>query len=265
LRDLRLNHDLRIGCIRLVLLALTAMLFAAPPALAAEPVYPDLTGRVVDQADIIPADVEASLDAKLADLETKTGDQFVVVTLASLQGYEIADFGYQLGRHWAIGQKDKNNGLLLIVAPAEHDVRFEVGYGLEGTLTDALTRVIIETAIIPRFRANDYPGGIVRGVDDAIQVLSGDATEIQKLADKRAEEPGFWAGVAPILIIIVIFIIISSLRRRGRRGPWGWVIPAGGASWGSGSSSGWGGGGSGGGGFSGGGGSFGGGGSSGHW
>jgi uncharacterized protein len=96
--------------IRLAALALAGMLFAALPAAGAEPVYPDLTGRVVDQADIIPADVEASLTAKLADLEAKTGDQFVVVTLASLQGYEIADFGYQLGRHWAIGQKGKNNG-----------------------------------------------------------------------------------------------------------------------------------------------------------
>src|SRR5690606_32575561 len=123
-----------------------ALLALAMPAALAAPTFPELTGRVVDQADVIPADVEASLEAKLAALEASTTDQFVVVTLASLQGYEIADFGYQLGRHWAIGQKESNNGVLLIIAPAERAVRFEVGYGLEGALTDALTRVIIENA-----------------------------------------------------------------------------------------------------------------------
>lgn len=233
------------------------------PAALAAPTFPELTGRVVDQADVIPADVEASLEAKLAALEASTTDQFVVVTLASLQGYEIADFGYQLGRHWAIGQKESNNGVLLIIAPAERAVRFEVGYGLEGTLTDALTRVIIENAILPRFRADDLPGGIVRGVDDTIQVLTGDATEIRKLADKRADDPDFWSSIAPVLIFIILIIVMSRLTRGRRRGRWGWMIPTGGASWGSGSSGGsWG---SSGGGFSGGGGSFGGGGSSGRW
>ena len=102
----------------------------------------------------------AEIDSKLAALEAKTTDQLVVVTLNSLQGYDIADYGYQLGRAWGIGQKGKNNGVLLIVAPNEHDVRIEVGYGLEGDLTDAVSRLIIENAILPRFRAGDYPGGI---------------------------------------------------------------------------------------------------------
>jgi uncharacterized protein len=258
------RRDASASPIAAALLGLLLLPLLAVSAAAAEPSFPALSGRVVDQADIIPADVEASLEAKLAALEAKTTDQLVVVTLPSLQGYEIADFGYQLGRHWAIGQKGSDNGLLLIVAPNERAVRFEVGYGLEGSLTDALTRVIIENAILPRFRADDMPGGIVRGVDDAIQVLTGDATEIRKLAEKRADDPGFWGGLAPILIFFAIVIVLSRLRRGRRRGPWGWIIPAGGASWGSGSSGGsWGG--SSGGGFSGGGGSFGGGGSSGRW
>ncbi len=93
----------------------------------------------------------------------------MVVTLKSLQGTSIEDFGDQLGRHWQIGQKDKNNGVLLIVAPNERKVRIEVGYGLEGTLTDAVSRLIIENAILPRFRADDFAGGITRGVDDIIR------------------------------------------------------------------------------------------------
>ena len=146
-------------------------------ALHAAPSFPALTGRVVDQAELLEPAVEAKLTTKLADLESKTGTQLVVVTLRSLQGYDIADFGYQLGRHWGIGQKGKNNGALLIVVPSERKVRIEVGYGLEGTLTDAVTRLIIDNAILPRFRTGDFAGGIERGTDDIIQVLSGDAED----------------------------------------------------------------------------------------
>ena len=126
------------------------------PALAA-PSFPPLTGRVVDQANIIPAATRAELDGKLAALEARTTDQLVVVTLSSLQGYEIADYGYQLGRAWGIGQKGKNNGVLLIVAPKEHDVRIEVGYGLEGDLTDAVTKIIIDQATTSSRRSPARP------------------------------------------------------------------------------------------------------------
>ena len=251
---------------------LVAFLVAAGAAVAA-PTFPTLTGRVVDDAGVIPADVAARLDAKLAALEAKTTDQFVVATIKSLQGYDIQDYGYQLGRAWGIGQKGKDNGVILLVAPNEREVGFEVGYGLEGTLTDALTQVVIQNAILPRFRTDDMAGGIERGVDDTILVLSGNAAEIQKLAEKRPNDEGFWNSFLPVLIFIVVIIIINNLRRHGRRGgPWGTILgtAAGyglGRSWGgsSGGSS-WGGSsGSSGGGFSGGGGSFGGGGSSGHW
>ena len=245
-------------------LGLLVVLVVAVSADAA-PTFPPLTGRVVDEAAIIPADVEARLDAKLKALEDKTTDQLVVATVKSLQGYEIQDFGVQLGRTWAIGQKAKNNGVILLVAPNERKVGFEVGYGLEGDLTDALTQVIIQNAILPRFRADDMAGGIERGVDDTIQVLTGDAVEIQRLAEKRPADNGFWTSIIPFLIIFAIIIIFNSMRRRGRRaGLLGailassvWNSRSGGGSWGGGSS--------GGGGFSGGGGSFGGGGSSGSW
>ena len=239
----------------LVLTAFSSLGMAAPS-------FPALSGRVVDQAGILPAQTKSEIEAKLAALEEKTKDQFVVVTLASLEGYDIADYGVQLGRAWAIGQKGKNNGLLLIIAPNERKVRFEVGYGLEGTMTDATSRVIIENAILPRFRADDVAGGIVRGVDDAIQVLSGDAPEIQKIVDKQPTPiEGVLSGLIPFLAFGVFLVIFINVVRHGggRGGPWtgsGWSSGSSGGSWSSGSS---------GGGFSGGGGSFGGGGASGSW
>ena len=120
----------------------------------------------------------AELDAGLKALEDKSSDQVVVVTLPSLQGFTIEDFGYQLGRHWGIGTKEKDNGVLLIVAPNERKVRIEVGRGLEPILTDAMSNVIINGAILPRFRTGDYAGGIKEGVKGIELVLTGDAAEL---------------------------------------------------------------------------------------
>src|ERR1700748_3620340 len=136
---------------------LIAFLVSALPAMAA-PTFPALTGRVGDGANILSDTTRSDLDQKLAGLEAKTSRQLVVVTLPSLQGYEISDYGYQLGRAWGIGQKQLNNGVLLIVAPTEHKVRIEVGYGLEPILTDALSEVIIQNAILPSFKKGDYNG-----------------------------------------------------------------------------------------------------------
>ena len=236
--------------------------------------FPQLTGRVVDEAGILDAGTRAALDQKLADFEAKTTGQLVVVTLKSLQDTSIEDYGYQLGRHWGIGQKDKNSGALLIVAPNERKVRIEVGYGLEGNLTDAVSKLIIENSILPRFRASDFAGGINRGVDDIIQVLTTGADEFRERAKVRPDShPSFVNILVLVLLFIVIYSIMRNLsqpgqptampggRRQGRGGPV--IIPAP-IPWdpGSGSSD-WGG--SGGGGFSGGGGGFGGGGASGSW
>jgi uncharacterized protein len=235
----------------------------------AQPRFPALTGRVVDAANVIDAATKAQIDQKLAALEQKNGTQLVVATLSSLEGYDIADYGYQLGRHWGIGQKGKNNGALLIVAPHERKVRIEVGYGLEGELTDAVTRLIIENAILPRFRAGDFSGGIARGADDILQVLSGDADEFKRRAE-RASRPSGPEGIGSfgiILLILVVFLFFfmrSAGPRQGYRSGWGRgpvFLPPMGGGWGGG----WGRSSGSGGGFSGGGGSFGGGGSSGSW
>jgi uncharacterized protein len=179
--------------------------------------FPALTGRVVDEAGVLDAVARTALTESLAGLEQKTTDQLVVVTLKSLQGTSIEDYGYQLGRRWQIGQKDKNNGVLLIVAPNERKVRIEVGYGLEGTLTDAITKLIIENSILPRFKVADYPGGLKRGVEDIIQVLSGDAEEWQSRAAQRlspdnaqpAPSGAVWPAIVAVLVGVGLLIFCA--------------------------------------------------------
>jgi len=254
---------------RAALLVLLLALMAAAPALASGPSFPRLSGRVVDDADILSAATQSELTAMLARHEQATGEQVVVVTLPSLQGYSIEDFGYQLGRYWGIGQKDKNTGALLIVAPKEHKVRIEVGYGLEGKLTDAMSRVIIERDILPEFKRGDFNAGVLAGTTTVLKVLGGDATAAQapaetgvpaqSFADTFLTGPGFFALC---VILIVLFVILRNRRNGGsqvyrRVGRSGYAGFPGGGFYGGGSS--------GGGGFSGGGGSFGGGGASGSW
>jgi len=253
---------------RSILCGLALLAFIGPAA-AAEPAYPQLTGRVVDDADLLSASDIAELDAGLKALEDKSSDQVVVVTLPSLQGFTIEDFGYQLGRHWGIGTKEKDNGVLLIVAPNERKVRIEVGRGLEPLLTDAMSNVIINGAILPRFRSGDYAGGIKEGVKGIELVLTGDAAELAERVKGRrdADDPKIdWLLVLFWTIIILWFIWVTwrSTQRQayGRRG--GPIFFPGPGSGGGSSGGGWSGSG-GGGGFSGGGGSFGGGGSSGSW
>lgn len=224
--------------------------------------FPTLTGRIVDQANIVSTETRQAIEPKLADLKTKSGIQLVVATVTSLEGQEIEPYANELFRTWKLGEKDKNNGVLLLVAPNEHRVRIEVGYGLEGTLTDALSKVIITNAITPRFKTGDFNGGIARGVDDIITVLTTDAAEWQQRPSLRLDSaqsggPPNWLIVAAVVIFLGMFITWPGFR---------WfvlnlalnILLSSGSSRGSGSSGG-------GGGFSGGGGSSGGGGASGSW
>lgn len=252
-----------------------ALAVLAMPALAATPVFPALTGRVVDKAGLLTPAVEADLTGKLEGLEKSTGRQLVVVTLPDLGGLEIEDYGYRLGRAWGLGDAKADNGALLIVAPNQRAVRIEVGYGLEPFLTDALSSVIINSAILPKFKAGDMQGGIVAGTDSLIQQLTlpvGEARAQVKAAEAPARERGggFPVWLFPIILFVII-VILSRLGGRGRRRsglgaalPWillnaatssgGWNSRGNGGGWSGG-----------GGGFSGGGGSFGGGGATGRW
>ena len=184
--------------------------------------------------------------------------------MRSLEGQEIEPYANGLFRAWQLGQKDKNNGVLLLVAPNEHRVRIEVGYGLEGTLTDALGKVIITNAITPRFKTGDFSGSIARGVDDIITVLTTDSSEWEQRPSLRldshtapAKDPFNWI-LALIAVVVIILLIVSPGFR------WFFfnvviqiLLSSGSSSSSSGGSSG--------GGFSGGGGSSGGGGASGSW
>jgi uncharacterized protein len=242
--------------------------------------FPKLTGRVVDQANLLDPAKEAALTAKLAGLETRTKRQLVVATLESLEGYEISDYGYRLGRTWAIGQdgkgeSEKDNGAILIIAPNERKLRIEVGYGLEPVLTDGLSSTIIRNDITPRFKEGDFAGGINAGVDRIFTQLELPADEAMKVAataqQSEQRDEGFPLGAIIFLLFIIFFVVLPIIRsingggRKHRRGGVGPVIIWGGNDWGGGGGgSSWGGGGFGGG-FGGGGGSFGGGGASGGW
>lgn len=261
-----------------VVAAVLALVLAwlSPSRVLAAPKFPALSGRVVDQANVLPEATRVDLTAKLEQLQVRTSRQLVVVTIADLQGYDIADYGYQLGRAWGIGQKGTNNGVLFITAPRERKTRIEVGYGLEPILTDALSSVILNTRVLPKFKAGDMPGGIVDGTNALIDQLSLDPSAAEQraaaAADRAAQAPSESSGgvsLGTIITILVVFLILTSMfrgRRRRGGGGLGWwplIFLGGGGSGGGGGGSSWGGGG--GGGFSGGGGSFGGGGSSGSW
>src|SRR4029079_15495589 len=168
-----------------------------------------LTGRIVDQANVIPAETRSTIEPKLADLEAKSGIQLVVATVNSLEGQEIEPYANALFRQWKLGEKAKNNGVLLLVAPKERRVRIEVGYGLEGTLTDALGKVIIANAITPRFKTGDFSDGITRGVDDIITVLTTDASDWEKrpslrLDNQPASDPPAWLPFAIFLAFVIL-------------------------------------------------------------
>src|SRR5688572_1832727 len=133
--------------------------------------FPPLTGRVVDQANLLSPEQEADLAAKSQALETQSGRQFVVATVSSLEGRPIEDYGYRLGRHWKLGDEKRDDGVILLIAPAERKVRIETGYGARVFLTDAVSSIIIRDTVLPRFKAGDMPGGIVAGADKIIETM----------------------------------------------------------------------------------------------
>ena len=261
------------------------------PAHAAAQTFPANNGSpVVDQADILRPEQELDLKSKSEALYARTGRAFAVATVKSLEGYPVEDYAYRLGRYWKLGSAKDNDGVLLLVAPNEHKVTIATGYGAGEYMTDAMSGIIIRTAILPRFKAGDYGGGIEAGADQIIKQMSLPAADAQKnvAAAKQAQQSRRRAsgGALPAIFwaMIIGFVVLSMFRRAGGRrfrsshssGISPWVVLWGlnelsrgsrrGGGWGGGGSgSSWGGGG-GGGGFGGfGGGSFGGGGASGSW
>lgn len=262
------------------LVALATLVFIA----LAAPNYPELTGQIVDNANILSPDDRAAISAELQALEGKSTDQVAVVTVKSLEGYAIEDYGIGLARKWQIGQKGKDNGIVLIVAPNERKVRIEVGRRLEPVMTDTMSKIIITNAMLPKFRRGDYPGGIRDGVRDIKDVLLGDADAVTERAKGGPTGKSYSISLIHLLVFAAIIALIfwqmkkaadaqrqweqnlspderRRLQRERRRNRGGnvVVIPGGSGDWGGGWSGGSGGG------WSGGGGSFGGGGASGDW
>jgi uncharacterized protein len=284
----------------LTALLLLLLAFAGP---AHAQSFPKFTGLVTDAANILPADRKAALEAKLEALQQQTNHQLVVATIPDLQGYDISDYGYRLGRAWGVGLKGADNGAILIVAPNDRKVRVEVGYGLEGVLTDAFSSVVINQQILPRFKAGDVPGGIEAGADAIAQQLSlpddqakakaAAAAQAYNKTHRRASggNGGFPLGLVFWLVLVAAFVGLrwfgrgagarTAYRSTGGGGSnwpiWLWAASemmdhgrrhdgGGGGFFGGGDSGGGSDGGWGGGGFTGGGGgSFGGGGASGSW
>ena len=238
----------------MMLRALLPLLLLWTTTLQAAPAFPPLSGRVVDEAALMSRKQAHQLTQQLAAFEKRSGIQLVVVSIDSLDGETIEEYGYQLGRHWGIGQKGKNNGVLLLIAQDERKVRIEVGYGLEGALPDAIAANIIQTRILPAFKRGDMVAGVVAGSQSTMKAPAGEYQPVEQ--PKSDSDGGPW-----LFILVVIAMIVLHNLRGGGGGPGGRrraAYMAGG--FGSGAF-----GGRSGGGFSGGGGSFGGGGASGGW
>ncbi len=201
-----------------------SLLFLFSTVLFANLTFPKLTGRVVDNAGILSLKTKEQLNKILKNFENKTTNQVVVVTLKSLQGTSISDFGYQLGRYWGIGQKNKNNGVLLIIAPNEKKVRIEVGYGLEGTLTDAISSVIIHQKIIPYFKKGDFDKGVLEGTKAILLSLK----DIYVSKHKNIKKSKNLNRFHPLIFFAFIFIIaiLQTLFSKKNKNIFAKIIPS---------------------------------------
>ncbi|MDD9332384.1 MAG: TPM domain-containing protein, partial [Bartonella sp.] len=177
--------------------------------------FPHLTGHVNDTAHLLDHTTIKNLTTKLSALEEKTGDQIVIVTVPTLSGIDIETYSNLLFRKWALGQKKMNNGVLLVIAPNEREVRIEVGYGLEGELTDAVSSVIINNFILPNFRNKNYQQGIIEAINAITKIIiendsnfisrikeQAKAVEIQHKQEKQEEM------IVNAIIFLTFFIVI---------------------------------------------------------
>ena len=175
------------------------LFFPQSTFLQAQSTFPQLTERIVDNAHLLDQKTTQNLTNILVQHERKTGDQIVIATLPSLQGQDIESYSNALFRHWGLGQKNKNNGVLFLIAPNDRSVRIEVGYGLEGFLNDATASVIINSVILPQFRKNQYQQGIIDGTYAILQVVNGDFETYKKQSSIKSQAD-------PLMVIFVISI-----------------------------------------------------------
>jgi len=184
--------------------------------------YPEPKGYVNDFANIISAEVEQRLEATLSEHEKQTTNEIAVVTVVSLEGLSIEDYAMGLAEKWGVGKNNKDNGVILLVAPNERAVRIEVGYGLESVLTDARAKSIIEKTITPKFKGGDYDSGIEKGITEIIKVITS-ATATSALPTEKQETKSSSAGlifgivVMGIVLVIGLILLIAWLSRVVKR------------------------------------------------
>jgi len=207
--------------VKKIIAALVASFLISSSIFAAT--VPALKGRVNDYAKIIRDSDEREIEEYLAGIEQTSGIQIAVLTMPSLDGEDISSFGIRVADKWNLGDKEKDNGAILIVAYAEHDLRIEVGDGLEGSLTDAKCGLILRNVIVPEFRDGNYSGGIMKGVKDMGAIASGDESAVSRSVREGEDNSGD-DSLVPIFVIIVWLIFFVSMisagarrsRRRGR-------------------------------------------------
>lgn len=176
------------------------------------PNKPKIQTSLYDYINLLPENQKKSLEQKLIRYSDSTSTQIVIAVISSTEGEEINYLGAQWGQKWGIGQAGKDNGILLLLAKDDRKVAINTGYGVEGNLTDAMSRRIIENIIIPRFKQNDYYGGLNDGSDAIFQVLNGEFKE-----ERTFEDAGDGFPLGTLLPIIIFFIILIILSRRNRR------------------------------------------------
>lgn len=202
---------------RIASLALVASLLA-PAAVGAQIEVPYLTGRVNDYAGILSPDAEGRLESRLEALENSHGAQVVVLTVPTLDGEPIEDFGIRVGEAWKIGRGEVDDGVILIVASQDRRMRIEVGYGLEANIPDAYARRILDNILTPRFRAGDFDGGVEAGVEALVTLVEGGDLPAPE-AEPRSDSGGGGFGALPMFFFLGLF----SLNLLRMRGPAGWI------------------------------------------
>jgi uncharacterized protein len=247
--------------------ALLAVATLATPA-RATPAFeaPVLHGRVNDYAHLLPSGPAQQLEDRLAAFEAKTGHQFSLLTVPSLNGMPLEQYAIKVAEAWKLGSKKVDDGLIVVIAPNDRKMRIEVGYGLEGVIPDAIAARVVREVMQPAFARGDFAYGIEAAFDTLIQAAGGDGQQLENRARPKAQAQARSGVPLALLIPIALFILFSMFMGGGssrrRRGFWGAGLGGGGFGGGGFGGGGFGGGG---GGFSGGGGGFGGGGASGSW
>ncbi len=207
-----MHYNLKRNYWQFIVAFFTAVLFVN--IAFAAPTFPTLTGRIVDKVNLLSLSEKARIEKTLELHELSTNHQIAVAIVPSLQGLTIEEYSYQLGRIWGIGQKEKNNGVLLLVAPQERQVRIEVGYGLEGKLTDAISSQIIQNIILTNFKKNDYSTGIREGVIAIINIIAITPSGKAIATTPSQGSDGILGGIFLLIALAVIIMVLRSYRVR---------------------------------------------------